>query len=343
MQNRLFKVLLIPVLSAGMLLLPPESEALSLLPHFGSKETVIWSSRHQYVRLVPQGRVDGKAPPPNDQPVHFGVAQLRAALGGIDQVDAKNKVAAHAVARPVFSDSELDELAPALVHGLARAKPDQDVVFVVEGAPSWGKHPQLQAVAGRVFFRGGKLNLIFGDLGRLVGFAALRVQGGYNLTPDIRTHPIRVGVRARPIQHDWVLNLREGMSFHGNSAGVLRDDWLELDVPKVVAGLQAQAPRRTATVQPGRRMMAVALTGESRQLRQQTMALVAQRQEMQLQMAHMQKELSEIQSRKEQEQTAAAAPKGAVARLSMLDKLLRDKLITRREFDAKRKEILSQL
>ena len=338
MLDRLLKVVLVPALGAALLLLPLESKALSLLPSFGSKGTVIWSARHQYVRLVPQGAVDGKTPPPNSQPVHLGVAQLRAALGGIDQVDVKNTVVAHAGTRPVFTADELDDLVPALVHGLANARPDQDVAFVVEGAPGWEEHPQLQAIGGRVFFRDGKLNLIFGNVGRLVGFSALRVQGGYNLTPDMRTHPIRVGVRAKPIPHHWVLSLRDGMSFHSNRSGVLRDDWVELDIPKVVAALQAVRP--VAAVQHKSTATPVALAGASRQLRKETLELVAQRQAMQLQMAHMQKELSEIHMRREQ---AAAQPRGAVARLSLLDKLLRKKLITQKEYDAKRREILGQL
>ena len=126
------------------------------------------------------------------------------------------------------------------------------------------------------------------------------------------------------------------MRFHGSAAGMLRDDWLELDLSKVVAGLQrpvVAAPRQVAAT--------AALSGARRELQQQTAELVAQRQQMQLQLAQMHKQLSQMQDRRID--TGEAAPEGAVARLSMLDKLLREKLITQQEYDAKRKEILGQL
>lgn len=340
MQSRLLKILLIAGLGAG-LLLPGESQALDLLPGFGTsagKAAVIWSSGDQYVRLVPQGEVNGKAPAPNDQPVHLDPAQLRMALAGIARVDGNNKVASQAKTTPVFSAGELDVLALALVRGLAQARPDQDLVFMVRGIPKSTGHRKLQAVAGRVFFHAGRLNLIFGDVGKLVGFASIRDVGGYDITPDMRTHPIHVGERAKALPHDWVLSLREGMSFHSSGArGVLRDDWLELDLPKVVAGLQ-----RPAVAAPQPAVATAALAGARHRLREQTMELVAQRQQMQLQLAQMRKQLSQMQSR-HLETTTEAGPRGAVARLSLLDKLRREKLITQQEYDAKRREILGQL
>ena len=172
MSDYLFKRLLVSFLSIGLLAAPLESHALDLLPSFdffkskAQKGQDLWSFQDQYVRIVPQRKIDGAMPAPNDQPVQIDPLKLRQVLGAIDLWGKKGIFSDDQDTTPVFSASELDILARAIAEGLAQAKPDQDVTFWIVGMHEGTFTKEQEGIAGRVFYKDGKLNLIFGDLHR---------------------------------------------------------------------------------------------------------------------------------------------------------------------------------
>jgi hypothetical protein len=339
MSDYLLKRLLISFLSVGLLAAPLESHALDLLPSFDffkskvQKGQDVWSFQDQFVRIVPQRKVDGAMPSPNDQPVQLDPLKLRQVLGAIDLWGKKGFFSKDQDTTPVFSASELDILARAIAVGLARAKPDQDVTFWIVGMHEGTFSKEQQGIAGRVFFKNGKLNLIFGDLLRPVGLSAEKHIDGITIKEDRRTHPIVIGERDRPVSHNWRIATREGMDFH-TAGHVRRDDWLVMDMNKVIAGLQPSQPVPQEVVQ------------QRAQMRLEAQRLAAQRRQMREEMARMRKEMREMKTgtgKAGAGSSAEDAAKSPEERLATLDELRKKKLITEEEYKAKRKEILNAL
>ena len=346
MSDYFYKRLLVSFLTVGLLAAPLQSEALDLLPSFNFfrsngdlKGQDVWQFQDQFVRIVPQDKVDGKLPPPNDQPARLNPVKLREVLGAIQTWGKKGVFTHDQDTTPVFTPTELDILSRALAEGLAKAKPTQDVVFWIIGMHQGTFAKEQQGIAGRVFYRDGKLNLIFGDMDRPVGLAATKDVSGYEITPDRRTHPIKMGMRAEAVSHNWRIATRQGMDFHPESHGA-RDDWLVMDLNQVIAGLQPSGP--------GAKAMPAAIARQRQQMRLEAQRLAIQRRQMLEEMARMRKEMREMNKGG----TAAGGnasgsgvepARSPEERLATLDELLKKKLITQEEYKAKRKEILNQL
>lgn len=152
-------------------------------------------------------RVDAEAAARSlDHPVQLNAVWLRDYLASLvmyrEQGDRGTELS-------VFSDRQLDRLVPALVRGLARAKPGQEVVFAVVGPlPGARIFKQTVVTTGRVFVDSGRLNIIFGRVLDTVfhaGSQAKFIPGSRN---TVRLEPGRQ-VRsnlwaADPKRRDWV-------------------------------------------------------------------------------------------------------------------------------------------
>lgn len=104
------------------------------------------------VHIVPE---EGGAAP-NQQPVTVSVDGLSRVLGS---VVFKNKNQDEAL----FGQSEIQELAPAIAHALATARPDQDIVFSSASRRNGAFFMGPTAVTGRIFVSHGQLDLIIHD------------------------------------------------------------------------------------------------------------------------------------------------------------------------------------
>jgi len=196
----------------------------------------LWSANDQWVKIEPQ---DDAAAPPNDHPAQLASEAISKALATlrISIVDEDTTTEAQ---RSVFTAEELRNLAPRIASGLAQAGPRQDVTFSTIGshprsAGGLVKDPGVNA--GRVFYRDGKINVIFGELQS--GYRKRSVYG--QRTEDFT--PRREGSRTKAAENEWALAARPGVELHSDAGGE-RKDWAEIDAAAVASGTAAvsQAP-----------------------------------------------------------------------------------------------------
>jgi hypothetical protein len=126
----------------------------------------------------------------------------------------------------VFNEDQVGILGEALATGLARAGPSQDVTFSVVGAHrlspgAFARRNRL--TAGRVFFREGKLNLIFGEIQ-----SPYRKKNVYGRV-DEDFYPRKYGQRATAEEHDSVLVVNAAAGLWG-TPGNAREDWVVFDL-----------------------------------------------------------------------------------------------------------------
>ncbi len=186
---------------------------------------LLFKSRDQYVRIVKQDAVKGMKTPPNDQPVSLDMDQIRSALSSLEIMFPKQNKSV-----PVFEKPELDTLEKYLSRGLAEAGPDEDVIFTVIGdyKELYGLAKAPKYTSGRVFYREGKLNIIFGKIQ-----ADYKSYGLY-APVDRRTDPLLPGSRSVQAEHVWRLLGQPDQSFYSSNAGV-RSDWVILDLASMEA------------------------------------------------------------------------------------------------------------
>ena len=162
-------------------------------------------SKYGYVQVEP---IEAGAAA-NDHPAGFTATQIRAVL-------AMQKTGRDG---NILNDEELIEIAAPIAAALSKASPREDVVFAVAG-----KHGFIGSIAGprsvtsgRVFYKNGALNIIFGDI---------RVQATDELTATgfLQSSVLRQfppGSRNRATQSADVL-AEGGVTFAANN----RRDWV---------------------------------------------------------------------------------------------------------------------
>ncbi len=183
-------------------------------------------ARYEYKR--PDGRAFvrleaiERGAPPNDHPATLRPEQVRLALASVREKNAQ----VFGADDPLFDASELDEIAPPLAKALAAATPAQDVTFAVIGSHGlFGEHSPQTATTGRVFVRGGKLNVILG-LARSA-YEAVDLHG----TPN----QVVPGQRNARVEYGWTL------AAVGAQQPDRRGDWLAFDVASLAPAAAAAA------------------------------------------------------------------------------------------------------
>lgn len=190
-------------------------------------ERTTWSSRawysgeysgKQFVRIVEQDRPKGGMIQRNDHPIMLEPGLIRSALGELEVKPTPNGKPI-----PIFTGPELDVLGKRLSEGLALAGPDQDVIFVVYGLRSalFGIAKRPMITTGRVFYKDGKLNIIFG-----------RVVGEIKEHIDPRLEQTAPGSRSRQVSHEWTLPDVPGMQLY-SAEDMMRSDWVMLDLASI--------------------------------------------------------------------------------------------------------------
>lgn len=170
---------------------------------------VLWESRDQFVALESQDAVKGATKVPNEHPAEFTQERLTDILASIEvRDDEEGKTEA------LFTAKTLEFLVPRLLDAFRQASPQEDVTFAFIGlhAVAFAKSPKV--TTGRMFYQGGKLNLIVGKAHEEV-----------NERVDRRLYPFTPGRRERTAEGDWSL-----LNQPGQTAMVrLRKDWLVFD------------------------------------------------------------------------------------------------------------------
>jgi hypothetical protein len=176
---------------------------------------------------------DRGATPANQHPVKLDARDVAERLTRIRTLHEQKLL-------PVFSEDEIARLAPVIAEALARARSDQDLLFLTSGKRSF--FGNAFANAGRIFFADGELNLIFGT----VVSDVLEL-----LSPaDRRSPPVEYGSRTLPPRGVMLATPR------GGEATLVKDNWIRLPIaatrlerdeaPKPAAEASPRAPRGTA-------------------------------------------------------------------------------------------------
>jgi hypothetical protein len=197
----------------------------------------LWTGEDQWIRIEPQDA--GAAP--NDHPVGLKAEEVSNALGAlrvrlIDESGGETQ-------RPVFTRTELANLAPQVTAGLGKAGPQQDVTFSTIGSHSASagglvKDPGVNA--GRIFYRDGKLNVIFGELQ-----SNYRKKNIYGQRTEDFT-PRRQGTRSKASKQKFTLATSPGIELRATN-GEVRSDWVLIDPAVASAQLAATPAPESAT------------------------------------------------------------------------------------------------
>ena len=300
----------------------------------GDDEEVIWEvSTNVYLKYAKQDKSDfGK----NDHPAELDEEQIRKSLEllVIQQVDYSDSEEG---TTSVFTPLQVNMLSKHLARGLIKARPDQDIIFALKKNKErfLGIKQAQFFVAGRAFYKDGKLNIILGD------FDFARQQGyedAYDPTHmGIVAYHFNHGKRSKsakkfkhPIVETEGIELKDGR----------RLDWfvLDLNVASKVYDLQLQTREKDELEGKRKELREIlgedAISGTSAKERAQNSK---ERREMRAEMARMRKEMGERSG------GAASSSQSLEERLTTLDQLKKKGLVSDKEYQIKRQQILNDI
>jgi hypothetical protein len=208
----------------------------------------LWSHRYQYVRLVPrEQQCQGADTTANDHPKDLD-ERLQAALASM-RIDLPDQEKT----APVFTRSELAQVIGPLVRAFKKATPDEDVALAIEGMHPGKFGLERSILSARLFIRNGNtLQVIFGK--KL--FAPVEdYDPNWHAEPkDYRLNPYLPGSRCQKAGKKFpALLTTPTVRFH-EQAGVARKNWLAINLAAPATPVQAPAPmamppaRQTPTV-----------------------------------------------------------------------------------------------
>ena len=273
----------------------------------GQVVRTLWKSGEQYVAIVKQDRQSGGTMKPNEHITEISVDRLHSALASMDlRLPDKDKSIA------LFNEEELRILSEYIAEGLALAGPDEDVNFVIIGhyVEALGFLKKRMVTGGRVFCQDGQINIIFGDVHRVL----TETMG---VPEDRRLNPFMVGTRNGSVgEHKGTLLPKPGSEIFAK----LREEWVLFPIK---APENQMAPDSGAPV-PGAREAAPATSQDSgvpapvpREVAPPTAPNAGK--------------------------AAPAVKKTVEERLMILNELRNKKLISEEEYRAKRLDILNDL
>ena len=283
-------------------------------------DEILWrSGPNLYIKLAKQDESKREATPLNQHPARLNANQIANALEGIEVWGAGGMFKRKRLKR-LFSLQQARLLGQYLSAGLSKARPDQDLIFVL--ARSEKKYYIIQNTGytgGRAFYLDDKLHVIIGDYdatGDRFKETAYRSHG----VTDLKQH-FKHGRRAKPSNFKASVVGRAGVRSY-EEGGRPRRDWLVVDLEQAATDYLAEKAQQAPT-----ELVADAA------LQEEAARLAQERRQMRLEMARMRKEMK----------GAGAEQQTPEQRLATL-KSLRDKeLITDEEYQQKRQRILGEL
>jgi hypothetical protein len=168
----------------------------------------LWQSRDQFVALDSKDSPRGGAAISNDHPIDLSRERLTAILASIE-------VRTEDGGKPeqLLTSQSLEALVPQMVQGFRQAAPEEDVTFAIIGLykalHGFTKSPKV--TTGRAFYKGGRLNIIFG-----------LVQKDVNEREERRLAPFTPGRRQKAAEGEWTLLPQTGQ----NGFDMFRKDWV---------------------------------------------------------------------------------------------------------------------
>ena len=296
--------------------------AVSLFGSGGDDKAVIWQSGiNRYIKYAPQ---DSDRFGQNEHPVALNQEELELALLALQTPD-DSFFAGDEALESVFTVPQIKLLSKELPRGFRNAGPDQDIIFALEKDER--KLLGLQDkrfLAARSFFKDGKLNIIMGehDFFRSKAFESVYDPSGRAAVPYDLDNGSRG--RASGVFSGVFLNV-EGIE--NKRLNRIRHDWFVIDIKQTANGYLARREQSQDRI----------ARQEDEQLQLEAARMARQRREMRAEMARMRKEMRDINN------PGAGQTRSIEARMQTLKELRRKELITREEYEAKRREILNDI
>lgn len=294
-----------------------------LLPDLFKKtrlEREIWKEGEQYVGLAAQD--PGAAP--NQHPAELDVGDVRDALRSLELWE-KGGLLREEQSIPVFTQGQAETLGRYIPEALARAKPNQDVLFVVRGYGNiaFDTLKEREWTSGRAFFVDGRLNVILGSFKIKKDRGKRNAEASYGVLNDYSDLYFDTGSRKqRSAKMPGRVVSTVGISFAGGEGGA-RPDWIVIDVAKAaVAFREGLIPEEEKKRETKARQEAAKLTVERRQMREE--------------MARLRQELRDLKA-------GGASARSVEERLATLQALKSKALISDEEYERRRVEILSDI
>ncbi|MCY4361592.1 MAG: hypothetical protein OXE42_05305 [Gammaproteobacteria bacterium] len=293
-----------------------------LLPDFGTNDEDLWKSgANLYIRLTDQDKSKKEVTPPNQHPVQLEADLVANALEGIE-ANSGGGFFKKKKRKTLFSLQQSRLLGQYIATGLSKARPDQDIVFVL--ARSEKKYVVIQNrgyTGGRVFYLDGKLHLIIGDFDHEGDRFKETVERSHGVT-DVKQY-FKHGRRAKPTGFKGAILAGDGVSLHidGKKA---RRDWLEIDLEQAASVHLAQKAEQAAQEAP-----------TSAAMQAEAARMARERREMRLEMAKMRKEMKSS--------NGDSSPQTIEQRLATLQDLRDKELISAEEYQQKREQILGEI
>lgn len=132
---------------------------------FFKDEDVIWKKdKNVFIKYARQDKTYFGS---NDHPVELNTEEISKALGSL-KIKGRGGKDANKDHKSVFTSEQIDLLSQNLAIGLTKAKPNQDIIFALEKHNNkiLGLIKNQYFVAGRAFYKDGRLNIIIGDYDR---------------------------------------------------------------------------------------------------------------------------------------------------------------------------------
>jgi hypothetical protein len=278
---------------------------------FFTDNNIIWQAgANEFIKYIDQ---DTSSPGKNDHPVVLQAKEINTILVSIKfHEQEKDKLATEDKFKSVFTDQQASLLGRYLEQGLKEAKPHQDIIFVLEKSVKRLTllKPARYFVAGRVFYKDNKLNIIIGDydLLRNEAFEAVSDPTG---TGHIH-YSFDYGNRSKPSSFKKTIASINGIE-NKQQNNTRRGDWLVIDVSVASKAIEHMTSMRKQEEMENRRKEIVEVLGS-----EDTILIDATN-------------------------SSEKATRSVVERLTELELLRNKDLITDEEYAQKRKQILDEL
>ena len=186
-------------------------------------DRVIWEDGpNRYVKYAKQ---DSSTFGKNDHPIELDQQEIAIALSMLKVKAKKDPV-------PVFTRPQIAILSKALAEGFKTVNPGQDIIFAMEKSEAklLGLKKNAYFVAGRAFYKEGKLNLILGDYDRArnIGYEAAYDPSNAGIVTYNFDHGKRSKQSAGSYAFNnvtWEIHGIENMVYNG-----ARRDWFLIDL-----------------------------------------------------------------------------------------------------------------
>lgn len=292
----------------------------------GADDAVLWKSGpHLVFKYMPQ---DNNSLGPNDHPVELAADDIKTALESLT-VEEESFLTSDKQIVSIFSVGQLQLLGTNLAKGLKNAKPNQDIVFVMERSSRKLLLMKEKAfVSGRAFYQDGKLNLLIGDYDLARNDTVEALYGGAEKGEAV-PYNFNYGFRSKANSDFRKTTLKVDGVENKIANGQLRKNWFVIDVKTAAAAYLANKNQRGT---PGETVNNEAMQREAERL-------ARERRQLRLEMAKMRKEMQEGA-------TGTGTGSGQLTieeRLGQLDALHEKQLITDAEYEQKRREILDDI